>query len=157
MATFHHITAPLTGLASRQFHPAAEPAGRVPDEVLLEIAAGLSRTVPAPAAGSGRTVLLTTTAYEATIEAIEVNGCQVVGGGDQPVAVAVVSGRLMAWTVDDCSHLLSPGGMCSLEGGERVQLVNVGVDRAVLVSVRARAASETDGVSAFVPCGSLVG
>lgn len=157
MATFHHITPPPSVLASRQLHPAASPERPTAHEVLVEIAAGLARTVTASEVGPGRAVLLTTSAYEVTIEAIEVGGCQVVDGAQgQPVSVAVVAGRLVAWTVEDRSHLLSPGGLCSLAGGEQVQLVNVGTDRAVLVSARARAADDQAGTSAFAPCSSLV-
>lgn len=166
MATFHSDNPNPSRRASRRLHPAAEAAEtavRVDDAVLVEIAAGLARTVPAAGTGPGRAVLLATPAYEAAIETVEVGGCQLAVGADgHPVSVAVVSGRLVAWAADGGSHLLSPGGLFTVAGGDRVQLVNVGTERAVLVSVRALPVAEIgldnpgDG-GTFAPCPSLAG
>ena len=52
--------------------------------------------------------------------------------------------------------MLTPGALCSIGGGERVQLANVGPVRAVLVSVRARHEGQEPDAAAFTPCAAAV-
>lgn len=163
MATFHQSPATPSPSASRLLHPAAPSAPAPPAnppvsaDVLAEIAAGLARTVTPGAVDRGRAVLLVTPAYEATVETVEADGCQVVDGVDGlPVSFALVAGQLIAWTADDGSEVLTPGALCSVGGGERVQLANVGSARAVLVSVRARQEGQRMDAAAFTPSAAAV-
>lgn len=161
MAQFDHDNTTPSLAASRLLHPAADAEPLAPPaDVLPDIAAGLARTVPADAADGGSTALLTTAAYEASVETIEADSCRVVDSRPGlPASLALVHGQLLVWTADDGSEVLTPGGLCSIAGGERVQLVNIGPDRAVAVLVRARqggGAETIDGVDTgmaqFGPC-----
>lgn len=177
MARFlHHDTTPSPA-ASRLLHPAAgtEPLAP-PADVLLDIAAGLARTAASaegdPTGTAGATLLLATAAYEASLEAIEADSCRGIDSPPGlPASLALVIGQLLVWTADEGSEVLSPGGLCSIGGGERVQLVNIGPDRAVAVLVRARRAGDSDGVGGtgeaidhrggdmarFAPCAPVTG
>lgn len=163
MAILHHSPATPSPSASRLLHPAAPSTPAAPasppvgTDVLAEIAAGLARTVTPGAVDGGRTVLLVTPAYEAAVETVEAEGCQMVdSAGGLPVSFALVVGELIAWTADDGSEVLTPGALCSIGGGERVQLANVGPVRAVLVSVRARLDGQEPDAAAFAPCAAAV-
>ncbi len=156
MATFHHLTTDPSPTASRLLHPASADH-LAPADVLPEIAAGLARTVPEGTDG-GRQPLLVTPAYEATLEIVEPDSCGLIDAtGDRSASFAVVAGQLMAWTGDG-TELLSAGGLCSIEAGEQVQLVNIGTDRAVVVLVRAHqdpAAPDTPGLTPCAPAAAL--
>ncbi len=167
MAQFRHDNTTPSPAASRLLHPAAEAEPLAPPaDVLPEIAAGLARTVPTDTAGGGgATALLATAAYEASLETIEVDSCRVVDSRPGlPASLALVHGQLLVWTADDGSEVLTPGGLCSIAGGERVQLVNIGPDRAVAVLVRARRVGDVDtldgvdaGMARFSPCAPVTG
>jgi len=152
MAQFRHDDTTTSPAASRLLHPAAGAQQLLPPaDVLPHIAAGLARTVPVDATvlSDGSTaLLLTTAAYEASLEAIEADSCRVVDSPPGlPASLALVSGQLLVWTADDGSEVLSPGGLCSIADGQRVQLVNFGPDQAVLVLVRARRTGDSDGTA----------
>lgn len=158
MATFHQPQTTPSPAASRLLHPAAQPTPILGTDVLAEIAAGLARTIDSGAAGSGRCALLATPAYEASMEVVAANGCQVVDGAKGlPVSLAVVTGQLLVWTADDGTEVLAPGGLCSIEGGERIQLVNVGPDPAAVVLVQALDESRAGDTAALLPCSALAG
>lgn len=158
MATFHHPETTPSPTASRLLHPTAQASQILEADVLAEIAAGLARTIDPGAAGVGRCSLLTTPAYEASMEVVAANGCQLVDGAQGlPVSLAVVTGQLIVWTADDGTEVLAPGGLCSIEGGERIQLVNVGPDPAVVVLVQALDESRAGDAAAVLPCSTLVG
>ncbi|MEZ5410208.1 MAG: cupin domain-containing protein [Acidimicrobiales bacterium] len=163
MAQFRHDTTRPSPGASRLLHPAAEAEPALPPaDVLPDIAAGLARTIPAAAAhdadhDAGGT-LLATAAYEASLEVIGADSCRVI---DSPpglaASLAVVTGQLLVWTADDGSEVLSAGGLCSIAGGERVQLVNIGIQPVVLVLVRARRGADhgvdpAGSIARFAPC-----
>lgn len=153
MATFHETPHPPTHEASRHLHPSADRLPMVVSpEVLRDIAAGLGATVDGRQCEPGRNVLLVTAGYEAAVEAIGPDAGRVLGGpDDQPLAFAVVAGRLLVWAVDGASHMLSASGVCLLEAGEKVQLVNVGPEPAVVVAVHSLAAANPAGSGAAGP------
>lgn len=158
MATFHHPESTPSPTASQLLHPAAQSSQILGAEVLAEIAAGLARTIDPGAAGAGRCSLLATPAYEASMEVVVANGCQVVDGArGLPVSLAVVTGQLIVWTADDGTEVLAPGGLCSIEGGERIQIVNVGPEPAAVVLVQALDESRAGDAAALLPCSALVG
>lgn len=166
MAQLRDDPAAPSPAASRLLHPAAGAQQLIaPADVLPDIAAGLARTVPVAAAGvteGGTALLLTTAAYQASLEAIEADSCRVIESPpDLPASLALVSGQLLVWTAEEGSQVLSPGGLCSIGGGERVQLVNIGPDRAVAVLVRTSRAADSNGagtdpsdpeMARFAPC-----
>ncbi len=112
--------------------------------LLAQIASGLAASAD-PAAPTGqRAVLVVTAGFEAAQEWIDGDDTRVVGAVEgQPVAFAVVSGRLLVWTADDGSHALGPGGTCAVGPAERVQVVNCDGEPAQIVSVRALAGART--------------
>lgn len=175
MAQFRHDNTTPSPAASRLLHPTAEAEPLAPPaDVLPDIAAGLARTVPADGDTHGGTALLATAAYEASLETIEADSCRVIDSRPGlPASLALVHGQLLAWTADDGFDVLSAGGLCSIAGGERVQLVNIGPERAVAVLVRARRVGDTDstdstggiggaasvdgGMARFDPCVPVTG
>lgn len=143
MATFHKTPEAPSPAASRHLHPSADrlPVAVAP-EVLQDIAAGLASTIDGRQCEPGRSVLLVTAGYEAAVETVAPEACRVLGGpGEQPLAFAMVSGRVLVWAVDGASHMLSASGVCLLEAGEKVQMVNVGPEPAVVVAVHSLAAA----------------
>jgi hypothetical protein len=158
MATFKSNTQ-LAPLASQLLHPSGvslQPRSLRPP-LLADVAAGLAASVDPDIEVAAQAALITTASYDAVVDRVDPDGCRLVSGaGNQPVALAVVSGQVLAWTAADGVHALSAGGSCGAVASERLQVVNFGAEPAIVVVVRALGHTPTGGSDRDHPLRSLV-
>jgi hypothetical protein len=131
------------------------PAVTLEASVLVDIAAGLAEAVQPAQHAQGATILLETSAYEATLDRIEPGACLDIGAGRHTgAAFAVVGGVLLIWAGHSVAHVLTRGGSCALSADEAVRVVNSGDEPATVVTAWANPAVPAMTTTRSSPCPS---